>query len=449
MYVYSGLSPSRFLRHYFSAREALTLTHPHKSHTCHPLATRCPADHLLPDLTKSARCTLILSLPTMTRPPIPSRRSSSRHRPPRPLTLLFLFLTGLLTTPSSSSCHALPPLTLVQTYSAGPVILSAHATLHHAVDLGRNSVKLGLVFSDATALCGGAAWVGIGIGEPSSGSMLGADIVTAEFPAHAFNNTCVLTDRYVPWDAYPARPYPAPDPCGRTPSSDWTLVSCIRDPTLGVVVLEVVRPITVERGNDVYDRSIVPYDNAFLYAYGDGGVMQYHGGMNRKSTRVTFYTPMPEAVSDTFAATVDDDRDDNHENSHSEGNVNGSTGFVVPGDADGFFDLVATDYEVPQGSVTYACTSTAIPLPRGGGGDRMIVAAEAIINTVRAGDDEREDFESPVHHFTVYICGGDSYARKTTKTVACNGANTGTSGPLANPKAQCSTFVFGCKLSIM
>eukprot|EP00170_Pyropia_yezoensis_P006552 contig_26716_g6573 len=47
------------------------------------------------------------------------------------------------------------------------------------------AVRFGLVVTDA-ALFGGnasapAAWVGLGIGEPTSGSMVGADIVTAEF----------------------------------------------------------------------------------------------------------------------------------------------------------------------------------------------------------------------------------------------------------------------------
>lgn len=197
----------------------------------------------------------------------------------------------------------------------------------------------------------------------------------------------------------------------------------------GLVVLEVVRPITVEQGNDVYDRSIVPYENAFLYAYGGEGSIAYHGSMNRKSTQVTFYTPSSTSTD----AIIESKARDN--------------GFVPPADTHGYFDLVVTDYAVPHGSVTYACTSKAIPLPTGGG-DRMLVAAEAIIKSDRMGGDNNngEAFESPVHHFTVYVCGGDSYARKIAKTVACNGGNTGTAGPLANPEAQCSTFVFGCKL---
>lgn len=212
-------------------------------------------------------------------------------------------------------------------------------------------------------------------------------------------------------------------------------MSCIRNPMEGIVVLEVVRPVTVEQGNDVHDRSIVPYENAFLYAYGGDRSIDYHGSMNRKSTQITFYTP---ASSDAI----------NKPGSHDNDTDNPTFGFTPPADAHGYFDLVVTDYAVPHGSVTYACTSKAIPLPASGG-DRMIIAAEPIIKSERAGEHGIDEFESPVHHFTVYVCGGDRYARKTATTVACNGGNTGTSGPLANPDAKCSTFVFGCKLSIM
>lgn len=155
---------------------------------------------------------------------------------------------------------------LVQTYTSGPVNLSGVATLYHEADVQSNSIKLPVIITDTSALAYESVWIGMGIGEPNSGSMLGANIVTAEFP-YMVNDSCIITDRYVPWTAYPLiqapYPYPLPDDCG---IPDWTLVSCLRDPVNGIAILEVTRPLTVAEGNDRQDRSIVPFRNAFLYA---------------------------------------------------------------------------------------------------------------------------------------------------------------------------------------
>lgn len=139
--------------------------------------------------------------------------------------------------PSSSAV----PFTLTHVYSSASVHLSSIATLHHDVNLTANTITLALIILDYLTLSDpdAPAWVGLGIGEPSSGSMLGADIVTAEFAAGA-NDSCTITDRYVPWTAYPLTqppyPFPLPDDCG---ISDWELVSCSTIAANGTAVLEV------------------------------------------------------------------------------------------------------------------------------------------------------------------------------------------------------------------
>lgn len=41
--------------------------------------------------------------------------------------------------------------------------------------------RFALVVNDSKVIDDGVAWVGIGIGEPTSGSVIGADIVNAQF----------------------------------------------------------------------------------------------------------------------------------------------------------------------------------------------------------------------------------------------------------------------------
>lgn len=142
------------------------------------------------------------------------------------------------------------------------------------------AVRFGLVVTDA-ALFGGdaaaaAAWVGLGIGEPTSGSMLGADIVTAEFTGPA---ACALVNRHVPSVAVPLGSstggdaiFPEPDaPCA---APSWALASCAVDAAAGSVTLEVDRPLAA--ANAAEDRPVVAGRNGLMYAYGDG--FGYHGG---------------------------------------------------------------------------------------------------------------------------------------------------------------------------
>lgn len=300
------------------------------------------------------------------------------------LVLLFAFLIHPLSL----------ALQLNRTYENGPINLTSAATLYFQVDKNLNIARFALVLNDTSVIENGPFWMGIGIGEPTSGSMLGADVLTAEMETGALDS-CKITDRYVPFVAYPLTeapgPFPLPDECEEP---DWTLISCRRDPN-GSAILEIERPLTVM--DEKQDRPILAGESSVLYAY--GGAFGYHGG-NRYSSKVVLYTE-----NDTMPS-----------------------GAALPADIDGSFELRATNYTVPINRTTYACTSLALPIPSSG--KRMIVAIEPLINIPM------------IHHFTLYICSGSEYARQTMKTVACGGVEP--FGPVGNDNAGCSTFVFGC-----
>lgn len=293
---------------------------------------------------------------------------------------------------------------LTRTYRKGPVTLTSSAKLFYEVDTKDAVARFALVVNDSAVIDDGAAWVGIGIGEPTSGSMIGADIVTAQFEAGAMNS-CIIVDRYVPFVAYPWNEaptiFPLPDDC---PEPDWTLVSCQRN-GLGATVFEVTRPLSVN--DDKQDRAILPGDSNVLHAY--GGQFGYHGP-NRNSAKIRLYS------------------EEGEENDHGTANSQG----YLPSDIDGYFDLNATDYHVPAQLTTYACTTKRIPLPLGR--NFMIIGGEPLLNNVTG---------FMVHHFIVYLCSGEEYYEQTKKTIICEGDPI--SGPAGNSNAACKTVVAGCK----
>lgn len=288
-------------------------------------------------------------------------------------------------------------LDLTRSYQNGPVALSSSASLFYEVNTTIDIARFALLINDSEMAIDGSAWVGLGIGEPTSGSMIGADIVTAQFAPGA-TNSCSIVDRYVPfvafpWDEAPSI-FPLPDDCAEP---DWTLISCQRDAS-GAVLLEIDRPLTVK--DDKQDRAILPGDSAVLNAY--GGDFGYHNS-NRESIAVTLYDANKN--TDDHDTLIDRKK--------------------VPNDVDGFFDIRATNYSIPTKLTTYACTSIRIPLPPGK--DHMIIGGEPLI-------EDKDD--SPVHHFTLYLCKGEEYYNATKNTDACEGEPL--LGPIGNPNATCS-----------
>lgn len=210
-------------------------------------------------------------------------------------------------------CASVADLTPTHNYTAEPVRLSEVAKLYHDANPKDDIVHFALIIDDPAAVTNSRNWLGIGIGEPSSGSMLGADIVTAAFEPNA-TSTCTLVDRHVPFAAYPigstnggsASVFPFEDDC---PDSDWKLVSCGRDVAKGHLLLEVSRPLSAV---DNQDRAILPGFSAVMFAYGNS--FGYHSS-RRQSVQVVLYDD-PELP----ALRVD-----------------------LPDDVEGSFELVATN----------------------------------------------------------------------------------------------------------
>jgi len=245
-----------------------------------------------------------------------------------------------------------------------------------------SGVRFGLVVTDAAVVSATASalWVGLGIGEPTSGSMVGADIVTAEMTG---DTECRLTNRHVPSVAYPLDVaaggdaiFPKPDDtCDGSPDA-WTLVACVVDAAAGTLTLEVDRPLAA--ANPAQDRPVVAGTNILMYAFGDG--FGYHG-VRRRSSSVDLTSTGRTAVA--AGRLADSGR--------------------LPADATATQLLTVPAYAVSPNRTDYGCSSFEITLGGGGGGSgggRQIVAAEALI-------DMATDVGPLVHHFVLYSCERD------------------------------------------
>lgn len=292
---------------------------------------------------------------------------------------------------------------LLRRYRNGPINLTENAQFYFQFEPSFNRIFLGLVIKDSTVVSRSENWLGIGIGEAFSGSMLGSDIVTAHFSAD-IHDTCKIVDRYVPYVANPTSTspnvFPLPDECKE---SDWLLISCSRDVEHGVMVLEVRRPLTVE--DDRQDRPIAAGLNSVLHSYG-AGPFAYHGP-KRHSTKIKLFSFNRE------------------ESSYS---LNG-----LPSDVTNHVEVRASSYELPSTLTTVACTSARIPLDEDE--EAMIVAVEPIIN---------DESTSMIRQIILMLCSGESYAGALSSTTACE---SNPAGPLGNPDAECSSFVYACKFS--
>lgn len=239
--------------------------------------------------------------------------------------------------------------------------------------------------------------------------MPGSDSVTTNFLANE-STTCSSIDRFVPAVAAPLANapdpvFPLPDACA-TP--DWTVVSCARDVDAGTMLLEVRRPISVANPKqNTQDRSVSPGAASVLAAYA-AGPLAYHGA-NRVSADIILYTT-PDTTYFSAALSAE-----------------------LPADVDGYFDFRFDNYTIPRRDTTY--TAASFRVPRDGMNERMIVAVEPLI-------DEDGEGRDMVHHFLLYLCGSDEYARLTKLPVDTNEEPF---GPLGNPRSGCSTLVYLCK----
>lgn len=297
------------------------------------------------------------------------------HPPHRADAMLWRFAAAAAAATATAVAAAPAPTAGLETYAALAVLEPSVATLHWT--LNDSAVRLGLVITDAAVVTANASalWLGLGVGEPTSGGMLGADIVTGEFSG---GPTCRLVDRHVPSVAYPLGStagggrgvFPEPDDCGTVPT--WGLVGCTVEPATGTLTLEVSRDLAA--GDPAQDRPIVPGRNIFLYAYGDG--FSYHGA-RRKSVAVDLMETGPTATGDLGLAESG----------------------RLPADAVASQLLTMPNYTIPTNHTEYACASFTVDLPPAGagGGRRQVVAAEAVVDkTTEAG--------KMVHHFLIFSC---------------------------------------------
>jgi len=269
------------------------------------------------------------------------------------------------------------PAAALQTYNSSATLEEPVAVLHWT--LNDTSVRMGLVITDPAVVTATAStlWLGLGVGEPTSGGMLGADIVTGEFGAAAAT-TCRLVDRHVPQVAYPLGStagggegvFPVEDDCGTVPT--WALVACAIEPETGTMTLEVTRALAA--GDPAQDRDIVAGRNILLFSYGDG--FGYHGP-RRRSVAVDLTKTGAQATGDR--GLEEDGR--------------------LPPDVVASQLLTMPNYTIPTNRTEYACMSFTADLPTNltTGGRRQIVAAEAVI-------DKTSVAGMMVHHFLIYSC---------------------------------------------
>jgi hypothetical protein len=290
-------------------------------------------------------------------------------------------------------------------YSQGPVDLGDKAKFWYDVEFKPRIAHLALKITDAASVKDAAKtnWLGLGISEPSSGSMLGADIVTGEFAAGQVDS-CTIKDRYVPFAAYPLidnknqspAVYPSEDTCQADDS--WKMVRCVRDVKTGEMVLEITRSLDA---HDAQDRAIGPNQQSVIYAYGSS--FAYHGS-SRGSRQVTLY--------------------------NAQGSVaNAKAVPALPADVSAKQNIVASKYQIPSDDdTTYACTSMIADV--GPNEKRMVVAVEALLKTTSG--------KNLVHHLVLHACADSDYFRIFAKTQRC-GYKTDVPGPTG-----CSSVVYAC-----
>eukprot|EP00168_Porphyra_purpurea_P009956 TRINITY_DN2444_c0_g1_i1.p1 TRINITY_DN2444_c0_g1~~TRINITY_DN2444_c0_g1_i1.p1 ORF type:complete len:756 (-),score=211.13 TRINITY_DN2444_c0_g1_i1:41-2308(-) len=282
---------------------------------------------------------------------------------------------SLLTLAVAMATSAMGVTALKSTYNASTELDGSTATLHWT--LSASTIQLALVVTAPSVVTPNASalWVGFGIGDPQSGGMVGADIVTAEYgTAAAGGANCSIVDRHVPMVAYPLLSdvggdavFPAPDDCPAIKS--WSLVACGVDFTTGTMTLEASRSLAAP--NPTQDRDIVAGRNILMYAYGDG--FAYHGAA-RRSVEVDLTAGGASAV---LAGDLV------------------STG-ALPADADDSILLTMPNYAVSTNRTDYACVTFEVEPPAPGTVKQMI-AAEAIIDLATSGG-------RLVHHLGVVSC---------------------------------------------
>eukprot|EP00039_Didymoeca_costata_P019432 m.337527 g.337527 ORF g.337527 m.337527 type:complete len:545 (-) comp18157_c0_seq1:1152-2786(-) len=216
-----------------------------------------------------------------------------------------------------------------------------------------------------------AEWIGLGIGEPGSGSMPGADIALV----YKENGKYVVKDTYCLDYVLPTTDQ----------HQDWTLINA-EELTSGGLKAQISRPLQTE---DVhYDRSLdksSALPNTLIFAYGSlaGGNVQYHGG-NRWRLNINLFL-----------------------------DINYQKELMQKSDFDTIIVALNKNFSVPSDETTYNEQNLFLDNDEYMMklGDRTIIGIEPVVS---------EETESMVHHFLLYgmrdddegdlIFGGASHA---------------------------------------
>lgn len=192
-------------------------------------------------------------------------------------------------------------------------------------------------------------WMGFGFGEKSSGSMLGADVVTVHIDKQS--KKPVVTDRYVPFDAFPMSPYPQIDD-----SQDWEMVSY----SIGLFKWSAILKRKLNT-NDSQDRVLI-----------ENELMRIIWAWDTKSESVEYH------AGNRHAGTINI-------------NVNEIPRPTPPKDATDQIHVRHDAYKIPTDDVThYACKGFDLTDK-----DRHVVMIEPYIQPGN---------EKYVHHFLVHAC---------------------------------------------
>jgi len=267
----------------------------------------------------------------------------------------------------------------IAAYPRGPVSLSPKAVLSWDVDFAIDEISFALVVTDTELNESTDAWVGIGVGESTSGGMLGADIFTAEFASGVLDN-CTVKDRHVPFVPYPLTQAPGAFPVEDSCQTDgsWTINSCVRNLQNGTITLDVKRPLMAVSPQD---RNVSAGDQVMMYAYG-GSTFMYHEN-KRGGARVVLFN-----ADETFPAEAAP---------------------TLPDDVAANFSVIATNYSVPPGTM-YACTAALIPVPAGQ--KWYMVAARPVLKAAKG--------RNMAHHFVAYLCPDRNTTRQFFETRDCD-----------------------------
>jgi len=230
-------------------------------------------------------------------------------------------------------------------------------------------------------------WVGIGIGEKTSGSMPGADIAVISISG----NKPVITDHYAT-----AFEYPSVDTC-----QDWVLLSHeVVDGTTTMVEVERL----IDTG-DTQDRVLEVGPMMMVYAYGDKGdaTLSYHD--SRRGIYAVQFWEDPIAQPDP-----------------TESDLQTQTNLMV-------------NFKVPTRSTTYACIAHKVPV-NNNEQDKHVVRVEPILDPRTHGIS---------HHMLVHQCIDNSpiswaslYLEKSTQCIS----------PIGMPFSGCNTLMYGWAMGI-